>query len=169
MLTRGGWLHLFSSADDSRPHDSLCLVARPRGGEPAASARPVPGQPGVFEVAKQVDGGGFLFRAPQVVRWVLRAESAAAASEWLALVCAHTQLSRPPGSLAGRASSVSETAEHAARGQPQQRQPPHTPQVHRGAEALPEAGEPEEAPRPPATPAHPVGVVELDDEEGEEG
>lgn len=154
VVTRNGWLHLFSAPDASEPHDSLCLLARPRSEESAATARPVPGQPGVFEVAKSMASGGYLFRSQHVVRWVLRAESAAAAAEWLALICAHTQLSRPPGSLAARACSVSEAS---VNGQPQPQPQPHVHREERGSEGEPAT--------PRAHAKHPVGVVELDEED----
>mmetsp|Transcript_24735 Transcript_24735/g.61408 ORF Transcript_24735/g.61408 Transcript_24735/m.61408 type:complete len:243 (+) Transcript_24735:106-834(+) len=157
VLTRGGWLHLFTSPEDSVPQDSICLLASARRGEAAAVARPLAGQPGAFEITKTMPGGGFLFSSQHTVRWLLRAENSRVAEEWLGIIHAHVQPSGWP-TLSSVADIQTEqlTAPPAAGANGYARR--------RAAEQAGSPGEAEAAePRAPRSP-RPVGVVEVDDD-----
>lgn len=90
VLTRSGFLHLFTSTEDTQPLDSISLAPHPARGESAASVQLRTGSRALLELSKEKMVEGFFYSSQAQVKWVLRADGPAEAEAWVAAIRAHS-------------------------------------------------------------------------------
>lgn len=83
MLTRNGFLHIFANMDSATPELSVCLRARARAGEAAATASVTPDDPCVLHVERDRLSRGFLYAGTEKEVIAFRAKDPEAAQQWV--------------------------------------------------------------------------------------